>query len=104
MSPKELIFSQLRNKFEKIGLQKIMIQYNLKENKTFCSGFKDSQVINIEVSKTENLLINKMLVSKIQRIVTINFDLLIIKIELSNEKINMYIRNSQTSELLPFEF
>jgi len=101
LTPKGIILNQLESRFKSIDIVKLMLIYNLTENQATCKGLNSKgQTIPIEVEQKENDMIQTMLIKKISSKLTPDSKELIVKIDMVNKSIDMYINGS--NGLAPF--
>lgn len=100
MNVKEIIFSQLENKFKEADIQRITLNYDMINKKSSCRGLTNSgNTVNIILTKTENFLITTMFINKVKRIIKRDFVNFIVDVKVSEKDINLYIKEFNNSEL-----
>lgn len=116
INPKTLILNQLKARFEKLGLTRLLLTYNLKENTAQCQGklkgrtvqvtdknnsvtFTD--VIDIPLDSKELSLLQKFLIDKITE-KTKDCLFLYIEFDMEKEELSMFVRNKDC-KLIPIK-
>ena len=93
LTPKKIILDQLESRFKKLDLISVMLTYSISEKNSKCKGLKsDNTTLDIEVTKGENSLISKMLISKVNKAIDFEFLECIIKIDILKKDISLYVR------------
>ena len=117
LNPKEIILTQLKARFEKVGITRLVLTYDLKENTAQCQGklkgktvqvtdknksvtFTD--VIDIPLDSKELTMLQKFLISKITE-KTKNCSHLYIEFNMIDESLTMYVRDNETGKLIPIK-
>jgi len=117
LNPKQIILTQLKARFEKVGLTRLVLTYNLTDSTATCQGkLKDknvqvvskdkkvtfTDVIDIPLEKKELTMIQKFLISKITE-KTKNCSHLYIEFNMIDESLTMCVRDNETGKLIPIK-
>lgn len=105
LTPKDIIFSQLKSKFEKTNIVKVLIEYNYQTNETKAKALtNEGKEVILQIEQKEQKLFKNFIAEKIKKGINKNIKLLIVKIDTKEEKFVIFVKEEESNKLIKVDF